>query len=108
MQRWLDDLYHQRLNPWWPAERAHVDRRYQDLPFPTRSQTIPAGMQIELHWTCDQLLGFISTWSALRRAGEQAPALLHDFHTELLELWPADQPQLQLHLPLMGRWGRLP
>ena len=108
LQRWLDDLYHQRLNPWWPAERAHVDRRYQDLPFPTHSQAVPGALQIDLHWSCDQLLGFISTWSALRRAGGQAPALLHDFRAELLELWPADTPQLKLHLPLMGRWGRLP
>lgn len=108
LQEWLDQLYHQRLNPWWPPERAHVDRRYGDLPFPTASQPIPATMRIDVHWSADQLLGFISTWSALRRAGDQAPALIHQLRDELRPLWPQGQPELPLHLPLMGQWGRLP
>ena len=109
-QTWLDDLYHRRLNKWWPPERALVDQRYAELPFPTTSQPIPAALRIELEWTADQVLGFISTWSALRRAGDQAPSLLNTLQDELHALWPDganDQP-IPLHLPLMGRWGVLP
>ncbi|MGC6483967.1 MAG: class I SAM-dependent methyltransferase [Synechococcus sp.] len=107
LQGWLDALYYECLSPWWPPQRVHVDQHYNDLPFPTRSLAIPATLRIEVNWTTDQLLGFISTWSALRRAGTQAPKLLDTLREELLALWPHNQTQLPLHLPLMGRWGRM-
>ena len=107
LQTWLDDLYHQRLQALWPPERVHVDRRYADLPFPVPSQPLPADLRIELTWSADQLLGFISTWSALRRPEAQAPMLLKQLRKELLALWPRQATTLPLHLPLMGRWGRL-
>ena len=106
LQTWLDQLYHQRLNRWWPPERAHVDQRYSDLPFPGSSEPIPSQLRIELQWSMDQLLGFISTWSALRRA-DQAPALMTALRNELEALWPEGETDLHFHLPLMGRWGLL-
>ena len=110
LQAWLDELYHQRLSTWWPPERSLVDQRYAELPFPTTSQVIPTELRIELCWTTEQLLGFISTWSALRRAGDEVPAMLTTLKTELHALWPAPSPEqpIPLHLPLMGRWGVVP
>lgn len=108
LQRWLDALYHERLQGFWPPERVHVDQRYADLPFPGISQSVPAELSIPVHWSAEELLGFISTWSALRHSGDQAPALMATLEQELERLWPADQERLALHLPLMGRWGLLP
>ena len=108
LQRWLNLLYHERLREMWPPERSHVDQRYADLPFPGISHPIPADFSIAVHWTTDELLGFISTWSAFRQSGDQAQALMADLQQEIHPLWPADQDRLPLYLPLMGRWGLLP
>ena len=107
LQLWLDALYHERLQGLWPPERIHVDHRYADLPFPVRSRIVPDTLRIELNWTANQLLGFISTWSALRSNDHQGLDLMATLRQELKTLWPPDQKQLPLHLPLMGRWGLL-
>jgi len=106
LQQWLDGLYHERLQGLWPPERAHVDQRYSDLPFPGTSHPVPADLSIPVHWNAQELLGFISTWSALRRSGDQT--LMTQLQQELRTLWPTHQERLPLHLPLMGRWGLLP
>jgi len=111
LQQWLNALYYDRLGKLWPPERVHVDRRYADLPFPVPSAPLPDGLRLELHWSADDLLGFISTWSALRRADASGPngnALIQTLAQELAGLWPREQTRLPLHLPLMGRWGVLP
>ena len=107
LQHWLDGLYHERLQGLWPAERVHVDQRYADLPFPGSSRNVPDDLRIDLNWTAKQLLGFIRTWSALRSSDHQCLDLMATLEQELEALWPPDQKQLPLHLPLMGRWGLL-
>ncbi len=114
LQAWLNSLYHERLNPFWPPERIHVDACYADLKFPGCDQPLPQGLKITEHWTQNDLLGFISTWSALRNASQQvddndqARFLINNLSHELKQVWPKDSDQLTLHLPLMGRWGFLP
>ena len=114
LQTWLNRLYHERLNPFWPPERIHVDSCYADLEFPVCHQRLPEGLKITEHWTQTDLLGFISTWSALRQASQQvdgndqARSLINNLSDELDQIWPKDSERLVLRLPLMGRWGRLP
>ena len=114
LQAWLNSLYHERLNSFWPPERIHVDACYTDLEFPGCDQPLPQGLKITEHWTQNDLLGFISTWSALRNASQQvddndqARFLINNLSDELKQVWPQDSDQLTLHLPLMGRWGVLP
>jgi len=107
LQSWLDQLYHQRLQEWWPPQRRHVDSHYADLPFPGPCGAIPADFKIPLQWDCDDLAGFIGTWSALRQARQRGRELLPELRQELQEIWPQDQARLRLHLPIMGRWGHL-
>ena len=114
LQNWLSRLYHERLNPFWPPERIHVDTCYSDLDFPVCAQPLPKGLLITEHWTQSELLGFISTWSALRQASQQVDgndqvrSLRNTISDELSQIWPQDSDQLTLQLPLMGRWGILP
>ena len=111
LQAWLNRLYHERLNPFWPPERTHVDSCYADLKFPVCDQRLPQGLKITEHWTQNDLLGFISTWSALRQASrqvdanDQARSLIGNLSDELNQVWPQNSDQLTLQLPLMGRWG---
>ncbi len=106
LQSWLDQLYGDRLQDWWPPQRQHVDVHYTDLPFPAASQSLPQDLCISLQWGCDDLLGFIETWSAMRKASQEGHDLRPKLNIELQELWPAEQT-IPLTLPLMGRWGYL-
>ena len=106
LQLWLDQLYGERLRNWWPPQRDHVDLHYADLPFPGASQSLPKELYISLKWSCDDLLGFIETWSALRKAGQDGHDLLPNLNIELQKLWPEEQT-IPLTLPLIGRWGYL-
>ena len=113
LQNWLNSLYHERLDQFWPAERSHVNNCYADLVFPVCNQPIPREMRMTQHWTRRDLLGYIGTWSALRQASQQMNsndhrALVNTLSEELNQLWPEDDERLTLQFPLMGRWGRLP
>ena len=113
LQNWLNSLYHERLDQFWPAERSHVNNCYADLVFPVCDQPIPRELRMTQHWTRRDLLGYIGTWSALRQASQQMNgndqrALVTTLSEELNQLWPEDCERLTLQFPLMGRWGRLP
>jgi SAM-dependent methyltransferase len=65
----IDRLYSDTLGPWWPPERRLVDGGYRDLPFPFAELPAPA-LRLRARWSLAQLLGYLGTWSALRRHRE--------------------------------------
>ena len=58
-----------RMRTWWPPQRAHVDARYTDLPFPfTRVEhTGFESLAMTANWTAEQMIGYVQTWSAVTR-----------------------------------------
>lgn len=66
----VDALVHHfqytQLNGFWPAGREYVDDEYRSLPFPWPAVVTPR-FEMTAHWTRDQLLGYISSWSAVER-----------------------------------------
>lgn len=66
----VEHLYSDILRGDWPAGRVHVESGYRDLPFPfARIAVPPFAMQAD--WLVDDLLGYLGTWSALRRYTER-------------------------------------
>jgi ubiquinone/menaquinone biosynthesis C-methylase UbiE len=59
-------FYSQTVGPYWPPERKLVEEGYQTIPFPFRGMTAPT-FRMEARWTLEQLLGYLSTWSATTR-----------------------------------------
>lgn len=59
-------LYAGTLGPYWPHERAIVERGYRDLPFPFPPIATPPFV-MQRQWTLDQLLAYFSSWSAVAR-----------------------------------------
>ena len=95
------------IGPWWPAERHHVENGYADLPFPFAPLPVPP-MAIERMWTAAQLLGYVGTWSAVRRAGEAGEGQRLDrFADHLLPLWGAPAVARAIGWPISVRAGRL-
>jgi SAM-dependent methyltransferase len=62
----LAHLYSAVVGPFWPPERALVDSHYRDVLLPFEEIPAPR-FQIESLLTVEQYLGYVSTWSAVRR-----------------------------------------
>ncbi|MGW4477180.1 methyltransferase domain-containing protein [Rhodococcus triatomae] len=83
----FDHFYHHEIGPYWPPERALVDNGYADIDFPFEEYPAPR-MQITKNWNLGQVLGYISTWSAVRRVNEAGKSeILHAFAADLAALW---------------------
>jgi SAM-dependent methyltransferase len=65
----LQQFYHHVVGPYWPPERRHVDSGYRTLPFPFPELPVPS-FEMQAHWTLEQLLGYVGTWSATQRCRE--------------------------------------
>ena len=67
----LNRFYREVVGEYWPEERAIVERGYASLEFPSGFDEItPPRFAMEKAWTLPELLGYIRTWSAVRRYAE--------------------------------------
>lgn len=100
-------FYRQEIGPWWPAERKLVDTGYADLSFPFEALAAPA-LAIRQTWTLGELLGYIATWSAVRRAREASrEGVLLGFAADLERLWGGPARRRDVRWPIHMRLGRL-
>ena len=99
-----------RMRSWWPPERAHVDAHYRDLPFPFESLASDAftkdAMAMTATWTEEQMVGYVSTWSAVsryRKANADDPIVA--FAERLRDAW-GTAAHHTIKWPLVIRVGR--
>ncbi len=86
----VDRFYSDTLGEFWPEERRHVDQAYSDLPFPLRRRPSP-DFAMRARWSNDEMVGYLSTWSAVQRfeaVTGQDP--MPELREELNALWPQD------------------
>jgi SAM-dependent methyltransferase len=57
------------VGPFWPRERRHVEEAYRDLPLPFPECSVPP-FEMRADWDCDAALGYLASWSAVRRCRE--------------------------------------
>lgn len=62
-------FYQHDLSGFWPPERRWVENGYRDLPFPFSPLPAP-DVVLRAAWTLPQLLGYLGTWSAVKRYRE--------------------------------------
>jgi hypothetical protein len=101
-------FYRETVGPYWPPERAIVERGYRDLPFPFERLASPP-WRMRRRWRCDELLGYIGSWSAVARyradRGEDPlPALAADLAGAWGEPATTREVEWPLHL-IVGRVG---
>ncbi|MDB5959393.1 MAG: SAM-dependent methyltransferase [Massilia sp.] len=100
-------FYDDDIGPFWPPERALVDSGYATIDFPFAEFAAPP-MQIRLQWTLDELLGYVSTWSAtraVREAGKER--MLTRFADQLGAAWGDPEQARTVTWPVSMRVGRL-
>ncbi|MGB0671134.1 MAG: class I SAM-dependent methyltransferase [Rhodospirillales bacterium] len=99
-------FYWDEIHRHWPAERRHVETGYADLPFPFAEEPLPA-FDIRRDWTFDQLIGYVETWSAAKRARKDgAGAIIDAFSADLARLWGGADQRHGVRWPVRGRLGR--
>ena len=106
----LDDivnhLYADTVGPYWPFERKWVESGYRELDFPFHD-LVPPTFTMQADWTLEHLLGYLSTWSAVKRCKQETgedPLL--PIVPQLNAAWSGDQTK-RVHWPLSLRVGML-
>jgi SAM-dependent methyltransferase len=62
----LDHFYKNITGPYWEPERKYIDDAYATLPFPFEPIEVP-DFEMPCQWRFDQMMGFLNTWSAVKR-----------------------------------------
>ena len=101
------EFYSDVVGPYWPPERRHIEANYSTLPFPFEQVEAPP-FGLELNWRFEQVIGYVSSWSATARyrkaLGTDPVPLLAE---SLGAIWPAAGATAPLRMPLGLRAGRL-
>lgn len=107
IDRRVQSFYADEIGRFWPPERRMVDQGYSTLSFPFEPCALSLG-RIEKHWTIDEFLGYVSTWSAVRSAQKAGQgALLDRFARDLAEIWGGHGTARTLSWPINARTGRV-
>jgi len=100
----LVDFYRQ-VEPYWPNGRVHVNNGYRDLVMPWPAVDAPP-IEMTASWTRDEMVGYITTWSATSRlvaAVGEGP--LDDLRRRLAAVWPDGEPR-EVQWPLTIKLAR--
>lgn len=103
----LAKLYWRDIHRHWPEGRSHVEEGYQSLAFPFVEVPFPV-LTITRDWTLAQLVAYVCTWSAAKRALTAGEGVIVDeFIRDLGALWPHPEKSLTVTWPLVGRLARI-
>lgn len=103
IDRELDRFHDQLIRDYWPAERMHVDRRYGSIRLPFTEIATPSFV-MTAQWPLDHVVGYVRTWSAVRRARaasgrDPVTPLAH----ALAERWGAPEEPRDIQWPFTVR-----
>ncbi len=99
--------YDQVVGPYWPKGREHVDLAYRGIPFPFEAVSSPE-FSIRLEWGLEDLLGYLSSWSATQRYREaRGDDPMDQVGPELARVWGPEGARRTLRWPLTMLAGRV-
>jgi SAM-dependent methyltransferase len=91
--------YYRLIEPYWPDGRVHVNNRYRDLTLPWPAVAVPE-IAMTAQWSRDELVGYITTWTATARCvAARGEGPLDELRRRLAQAWPAGEPR-QIRWPL--------
>ena len=103
----FQSFYSDEIGPYWPPERSLVDTGYAGIDFPFSELPTP-DLRIVREWSADAFLGYVSTWSAVRRAREAGRnGMLASFSRDLLGLWGDPATVRMIVWPINMRLGKI-
>ncbi|MFA3782182.1 methyltransferase domain-containing protein [Melioribacteraceae bacterium 4301-Me] len=107
----IDNFYNNIVGKYWPPERKHVDTRYESIPFPFDmsnefEEIRPPSFIIKTHWNCEQLFGYLESWSATQIYKEKNNLNPIDLiKDEVYKVWDPPEAEKELTWPLYLKIG---
>jgi SAM-dependent methyltransferase len=107
IDRWLEDFYRETLAGYWPERIHYLDQLYKTLPFPFE-EIRPPEFEMETIWDLDNLVGFLASWSAVKKLVEtQGEAAFTEQVRQLERIWGNKSTNHKVRWPLHFRIGRI-
>lgn len=101
----LHHFYNNITGKYWDKERKYLDENYETIPFPLEELEVKS-FQNEFTWSFEELIGYLSTWSATQHyitQNNQNPIDL--IHNDLKNSW--EKGDKKVTFPLLLRIGKL-
>lgn len=93
---------------WWTEDRRIVDEGYSSIILPFH-ELEPPPFTLSASWTLPELVGYLATWSAVRRyRSDQKVDPIPQAARELAARWGVPDRQYEIRWPLFLRVGRKP
>jgi SAM-dependent methyltransferase len=100
-------FYWDEIGSYWPPERRLVESGYAGMDFPFAELPFPA-MEIRRDWDFAAFLGYLSTWSAIRRVEQAGHMDMVDrFVAEFEAVWGDPDMRRLVRWPITMRLGRV-
>jgi SAM-dependent methyltransferase len=104
----VQNLYEGQLGDFWPPERGYIDRGYRDFELPWTEVAVP-DFEMTAEWTLEALLGYLGTWSAVRRfMDETGRNPLDDMREDFAGAWGPSRQTRTVRWPLIIRAWQKP
>lgn len=102
----INSLYTQTLDGYWDDRRKYIDEQYLTIPFPYEELKIPQYL-CRLEWKRDDLVGYLSTWSAVKNY-KQATSVdpMIEFQDQLNSLWD-EKTIMEVAIPILTKIARI-
>ena len=101
----IEDFYENVVGRYWPAERKLVEQGYDSIVFPFRAVVAPA-FSMSAQWSFENLLGYLSTWSAVQRYKDaNGTDPLREIVGDLQKAWGEGSTLRKIAWPLTLRVG---
>ena len=102
----LKQLY-DTIESYWPPERQFISDRYQTIDFPF-AEIKPPQILMQKQWTIEQILKYISTWSAIQQYfNDQSQKRIIELFEVIKNSVSSPNKKIRIDWPLHWRIGRL-
>jgi SAM-dependent methyltransferase len=103
----IQDFQYKRVEQYWPAGRELVEAGYATLPFPFERIAAPKFF-VAARWRRDELIGYVSTWSAVARCREaEGVDPLPEFAAHVEAVWTDPSEARDVRWPMSLLVGRV-
>ena len=107
IDRWLEHFYWETLSGFWPERIHYLEERYETLPFPF-GEIEPPEFEMQATWELGNMVGFLASWSAVRKLFEtQGEPAFDEPVKELERIWKKGTRKREIRWPLYFRIGKV-
>lgn len=96
----ISHFYNKTLGEYWPEERRLVETGYNEIVFPFQ-EIIPPSFEMKAEWNLYELIGYISTWSAVKEfESKNTKSPVADLYEDICQYWEDPRMKLTVNWPL--------